>query len=163
MWLVKHKDCNTAGTIALDISILTAWITQQRRLHLHTHITVFFRLRARPLLVCSHQLWQILLFSSAQLDQRRAILLSSSTQIDQHGPVLLSSSTQIEQHRPTLLSSSTQTDQYRPTHRPTYVLSLFSSMLPYVHRDHKDFQRRGTQDGHLDFHAALSSASSSSM
>ena len=28
------------------------------------------------------------------------------------------------------------------------------SMLLYVRRDHKDYQGRGAQDGHLDFHTA---------
>ena len=32
-------------------------------------------------------------------------------------------------------------------------LSLSSSVLLYVHRDNiKEFQGRGAQDGHLDFH-----------
>ena len=29
-----------------------------------------------------------------------------------------------------------------------------SSVLLYVHRDHKDYQGRGAQDVHLDFHTA---------
>ena len=29
-----------------------------------------------------------------------------------------------------------------------------SSMFLYVHRDHQDYQGRGAQEGHLDFHAA---------
>ena len=31
-----------------------------------------------------------------------------------------------------------------------------SSLLLYVHRDHKDYEGRGAQDGHLDFHVARS-------
>ena len=31
---------------------------------------------------------------------------------------------------------------------------LVSSILLYVHRDHKDQQGRGAQDGHLDLHTA---------
>ena len=33
-----------------------------------------------------------------------------------------------------------------------FVEFQFSSVLRYVHRDHKDLQGRGAQDGHLDFH-----------
>ena len=34
-----------------------------------------------------------------------------------------------------------------------YCVSFpFSSVLLYVHRDHKDCLGRGAQDGHLDFH-----------
>ena len=39
----------------------------------------------------------------------------------------------------------------------SWALTLFSSMLLYVHSDHiKDYQGRGAQDGHLDFHTARS-------
>ena len=34
------------------------------------------------------------------------------------------------------------------------LLPNSSSVLLYVHRDHKDYQGRGAQDGHLDFHTA---------
>ena len=34
------------------------------------------------------------------------------------------------------------------------VMSNSSSVLLYVHRDHKDYYGRGAQDGHLDFHTA---------
>ena len=34
------------------------------------------------------------------------------------------------------------------------VAVRFSSVLLYVHRDHKDYKGRGAQDGHLDFHTA---------
>ena len=34
------------------------------------------------------------------------------------------------------------------------------SMLLYVHRDHKDYYGRGTQDGHLDFHTVPAGAGS---
>ena len=34
------------------------------------------------------------------------------------------------------------------------VLKGSSSVLLYVHRDHKDRSGRGAQDGHLDFHTA---------
>ena len=30
----------------------------------------------------------------------------------------------------------------------------FGSTLLYVHRNHNDYQGRGAQDGHLDFHTA---------
>ena len=32
--------------------------------------------------------------------------------------------------------------------------SSSSSVLLYVHRDHKDYQGREAQDGHLEFHTA---------
>ena len=40
---------------------------------------------------------------------------------------------------------------------PTIAASKFmynSSVLRDVHRDRKDYQGRGAQDGHLDFHTA---------
>ena len=37
---------------------------------------------------------------------------------------------------------------------PSGKLTLAQSMLLHVHRDHKDCQGRGAQDGHLDFHPA---------
>ena len=35
-------------------------------------------------------------------------------------------------------------------------------MVLYVHRDHKDYSRRGAQDGHLDFTQHLSSGTNAS-
>ena len=34
--------------------------------------------------------------------------------------------------------------------------TVFSSMLLYVHRDHKDYYGRGAQDGHVDLHTVQS-------
>ena len=35
------------------------------------------------------------------------------------------------------------------------LVCWLSSVLLYVHRDRTDYQGRGAQDGHLDFHIAL--------
>ena len=51
-----------------------------------------------------------------------------------------------------MLSSSTKSF---PTVTVIVLIVLCSSsILLYVHRDHKDDWGRGAQDGHLDFHAA---------
>ena len=39
----------------------------------------------------------------------------------------------------------------------SFAWASASSMLLYVHGGHKDYQGRGAQDGHLDFHTVLSS------
>ena len=40
------------------------------------------------------------------------------------------------------------------TQLPSSDVYCSSSMLLYVHRDHKDYKGRGAQDGHLDLHTA---------
>ena len=41
-----------------------------------------------------------------------------------------------------------------PGRPPRLSHSSWASMLPYVHRDHKDYQGSGAQDVYLDFHTA---------
>ena len=42
----------------------------------------------------------------------------------------------------------------RPFKEDRLALPLPGTILLYVHRGHKDYQGRGAQDSHLDFHTA---------